>query len=103
MIVVLLVSSQPKKVGRWLSPSLMKVATGGITGIRVRPALSDWTYVVKISEPLGKLFDVSPLLSLTMMTSTARWRSGQIGLLWRDRPPSVRSSSVCAETRDEWL
>jgi hypothetical protein len=42
MIVVLLASLQSKKVGRWLSPSLVNVAAGGITGMRVRPALSDW-------------------------------------------------------------
>lgn len=33
----------------------MNVDTGGMTGMRVRPALSDCTYVVRILEPLGKV------------------------------------------------
>ena len=39
----------------------MNVDTGGMTGMRVGPTLSDCTYVVRISEPLGKLWEVSAL------------------------------------------
>jgi hypothetical protein len=76
MMVVLLVSLQPKDVGRWLSPSLMNVDTGGMTGMRVRPALSDCTVRGEDLSRWGKLWEVSALLSLTMMTSTARCRTG---------------------------
>ena len=76
----------------------------GYDGILVKPALSDWTYVVRVALPLGKLL-VSAELSVTTMTSTSSdgCSKGKMALFWRARPPSTRESSFWAATSEELL
>jgi len=99
-MVTLLVSLQPKNTALWLSPSETNVSTEGMNGMRVRLWLKDCTYVVRISEPLGKLLLVSAELSLTMMAEILRagCRKGKMGLFCKASPPSTKLKEFCAWT-----